>query len=261
MGFRKLLVGSALVGAASLLAPGLVLAEGTPLEPEAHGGEPVGMPPPGGGGAVPVEEQPQVQDQRAQGRGIEYGGHLLVGVPLHGVFSNDFGVGFGIHGRIGWELPGGFSIEANIGFLYLSALDPDATAYSEDVAGIGALYFGGGVRYAILNPSAIVPFVGAGLGLNYWVAGDSTAYQGRSGQVYCGSGVYCDAGDGRTYDQFSGLSLLANASAGIIYELTSDIAVEAGAQYNFQFTEGPFSSARNPRGGYLTIFAGGTLYY
>lgn len=244
------------------MVPAVALAEGTQLDPVAHGGEGAYVAAGTTGEPVPVTEQAPVYEQRAAGRGIEYGGHLLVSVPLHGVFAQDFGPGFGIHGRIGWELPSGFSVEMNLGFLYMVAQDPAAADYAEDVAGIGSLYGGVGARYGFLNPSAIVPFVGAGLGLNYWVAGGSTAYQGRSGIVYCGSDNTggCDAG-GTTYDTFGGVSLLANASAGIIYELTHDVSIEVGAQYNLQFLPGPFAGASGERGGYLTIFGGGTLYY
>lgn len=265
MGLRKLVLQGAVVGAASLVLPAIALAEGTQLDGTAHAGE-AGVyvqggyaPPPGG--EVQVVEQAPPQEQRAAGRGIQYGGHLLVSVPLHGVFAQDFGPGFGIHGRIGWELPSGWSVEMNLGFLYMTAQDPDAAVYVDEVAGIGTLYGGVGARYAFLNPSAIVPFLGVGLGLNYWVAGDSTAYQGDSGLVYCGSGVVCDAGDGTSYDTFGGVSLMGNASAGIIYELTSDVSVEIGAQYNLQWLPGPFAGASGERGGYLTIFGGGTLYY
>lgn len=268
MGLRKLMLRGVVVGAASLVLPAVALAEGTQLDAAAHaGGEGVYVqggvqagyaPPPGG--EVQVQEQP-VMEQRAAGRGIQYGGHLLVSVPVHGVFAEDFGPGFGIHGRIGWELPSGWSVELNLGFLYMTALDPDATAFVDSVAGIGSLYGGVGMRYGFLNPSALVPFIGAGLGLNFWVAGSDTCYQGNSGAVYAGSDVSCEDPSGRTYDTFGGVSLMGNASVGLIYELTTDLSVEAGVQYNLQWLPGPFADSSGERGGYLTIFGGGTLYY
>src|SRR5262245_52550847 len=93
-------------------------AEGTPLAPE---GETAG----GGGAGGPVTEEPG-EGQRAAGRGIDYGAHIVVAVPLHGVFADVLGTGIGVHGRIGWELPGGLSLEATLGYLFISVADYEA---------------------------------------------------------------------------------------------------------------------------------------
>lgn len=226
-------------------APGPALAEGFP----AAGGE-----------VAVVEQAPGEEGGRAQGRGIEYGAHLVVPIPLHGVFSDDLGAGVGVHGRVGWELPGGFSFEANLGYLYFSVLDYDLGSV-DDNDSFSSLYGGVGARFAVLNPSAIVPFVGAGLGFNLWFVGTETGFRGRSGQTYCGSDFSCTLAGHEGEGTFGGFGLIVNGAVGVIYEVTAQAAIELGAQCNFLATTGPFDHARQPHGGFLTLFAGGTLYY
>src|SRR5262245_53370777 len=50
-----------------------------------------------------------------QGRGIEYGGHLVVPVWLTEDLINNPGIGF--QGRVGWEFAGGFTAELIVGFM------------------------------------------------------------------------------------------------------------------------------------------------
>ncbi|MCC7543062.1 MAG: hypothetical protein IT379_42995 [Deltaproteobacteria bacterium] len=221
----------------------------------APGAEPV----PSAEGPPVAEEVPA--DQRAEGRGIQYGGHIVVAIPAHGVFAQDFGVGIGIHGRIGWELPSGLSLEANLGYLFISVLDNDVGGVDGD-DGMGALYLGGGGRFAFLNPSALVPFLGAGLGINLWIVPTETEFRGRSGQYYCGSDFACELVPGGSDETgFGGLSLLGNVSAGAIYEVTANIAIELGAQYNVVIVPGPFHAASGANFGYVTLFGGATLYF
>lgn len=231
---------------AGWVCPPTVLAEGVPLPPA--------------GEVQVVEQAPEGTETRAAGRGIEYGAHLVVPIPLHGVFSDDLGAGIGIHGRIGWELPSGFSLEANIGYMYMSVRDYDLGEVDGD-DGFNMLYAGIGGRFAFLNPSAIVPFIGAGLGVNLFYVGTETGFRGRSGQHYCGSDFSCTLAGMEGAGTFGGVGLLANGSVGVIYEVTAQAAIEAGVQYNVLVASGAFDEARQPNGGYLTIFAGGTLYY
>lgn len=182
-----------------------------------------------------------VQEEQRQGRGVEYGAHLLVPIFARTPFRNTLpGVGLspgiGIQGRVGWEFPNGFTTELNLGFAYngitgTSASNPALTNF----------WVGAGARYSFLNASALVPFVGAGVAVHFWTA------QFDDGFV--------------TIQSESELALGLNVLGGFAYELSPEIALEAGLQANF--TTASFSDVVNPveRSVYLTPFLGGTLYY
>lgn len=249
----------AIVGAAGALAAWVTCTASFARAEPAPGGE--GASAAVASAAAPAAAEPAPEDQRAQGRGIQYGLHLLVASPLHGVLAEDFAVGFGLQGRIGWELPSGLSLEVDVGYQGFGVQDYEVGGADSDDS-IGALYAGVGARFAFLNPTAFVPFVGAGLATNLWIVPTETEFFGRSGQYYCGSDFACELAPGGSGESaFGGVSLLGNVAAGGIYEITAKIAIEAGAQYSIVMVPGPFDQARGANFGYLTFFAGGTLYY
>jgi hypothetical protein len=210
--------------------------------------QPAGQPQPG------VQPQPVMQPTEEpsaqQGRGIEYGAHLLVPIFLTNPVTRvrvddattregdvDAGLGLGIHGRIGWEFGAGFSIEANVGGLFStvsgtivddgSSFDPQLTLLS--------FWLGAGARFAILNPSAFVPFVGVGAGVHFW--------------------DFCKDGDSTC--ESNSISVAVNGVVGFAYEISPFAAIEAGLQTNVAFPGDAFTETEV----YLMPFAGGTLYY
>ena len=188
-----------------------------------------------------VTEAPNAQ----QGRGIEYGAHLLVPIFVTNpvaVLDNgmttgaaDAGFGLGLQARAGWEFGYGFSAEINIGGTFNTMngeiggvdVDPDTSLYM--------LWIGAGARYSFLNPSAIVPFVGAGAGLLF--------------QSFCPNDApSCDLEPAAT----------VNALAGVIYEVSPYLGLEAGLQANVVFAN---SSVFVDTEIFLSPFLGATLYY
>ncbi len=181
----------------------------------------------------PQQQAPQEQPATAaQGRGIEYGAHLLVPVWL--TDEGALNPGFGIQGRIGWEFGGGFSTEINLGAMFNGYKDFDAT--------LSNVWLGGGARYAFLNPSAFVPFVGAGLKLNFW---------GACAVVDTGVGTETICSDERE------LTLGLNATVGAAYEIGPYFAIEFGANVDLTFPGDVFEESEL----YVSPFVGGTLYY
>jgi len=205
-------------------------------DPNAQYGQPQPQPQPGPHASANAEAQ--------QGRGIEYGGYLTVPVFLSALSSNGEIVanpGIGLIGRIGWEFGGGFTTELMLGGhanTVSVGLDSVLTNFT-----ITNVFVGAGVRYSFLNASALVPFVGGGLQLNFWGA-DSTL-------------------DGTTSTTNDFLGLGVSGVAGIAYELSADLAIEAGLRADFStnpknadgvelFAQGQFV---------LSPFLGATLYY
>ena len=233
----------------TVFAEGPVLAQPTQSQPAqgqgpvmAPEGQPVyyeEAPPPGTMEAAPPPPTAQ------QGRGIEYGAHLLVPIfatnPVavldNGVDtgSANAGFGLGLQARAGWEFGYGFSAEINIGGTFNTMngeiggvdIDPDTSLYM--------LWIGAGARYSFLNPSAIVPFVGAGGGILF--------------QSFCANDApSCDL-------EPAGM---VNALAGVIYEISPHIGLEAGLQANVVFANGDVFADTEL---FLSPFVGATLYY
>jgi opacity protein-like surface antigen len=215
---------------------------------------------PQGGGGTYYQQQPQqqpVQEETAQqGRGIQYGAHLLfpfyvtnplarntVTFPDGSMAAADISAGFGLglQGRVGWEFGYGFSVEANIGILFnLLHAQPDGTGETFDVEGtLWGFWIGAGLRYAFLNPSAFVPFVGAGISLNFW--------------------GYCP--DNAAVCESQVIGIVPNALVGFAFEISPWAAIEAGLQANFGVGADAVFAEAGEVEVYLTPFAGGTLYY
>lgn len=217
----------------------LILAAALLLPAAAGAQQPVAQPvyvaqPAPAQGNVQVVEEP-APDVRV-GRGIEYGAHLLVPIFLTNSVW-DFDPGIGLQGRIGYEF-GAFTVEGNIGFTFNSLSDFDGWAVTD-------IWLGAGARYSFFNPSAFVPFVGAGLALNFWgLSVDETGY-----------------GD---YSSTNGkLGLGFNALIGAAYEITAQFAIEAGVQGNYTLPGDFWYDGNGDKKGqfWLTPFAGATLYY
>lgn len=186
----------------------------------------------------PNAPQVQVVEQESyaeQGRGLQYGASLYVPIWLGGDLSDSnerladyFGPGVGIAGRIGWEMGGGLSFELGGGISW----NPDNYAFG-DVSLINA-FVNVGARYAILNPSRILPFAQAGVGINIW--------------NICSEDVCSDYNE-YTFGFFGGI--------GGIYEINMNAALELGVNFNL-------SSALDVTDGAqlgLSPFVGLTLYY
>jgi hypothetical protein len=183
-----------------------------------------------------------------QGRGIEYGAYLLVPIFLTNPSGRalDSGPiaaspGIGVVGRIGWEFGGGLTLELTLGG-HANNLSTDESGVTRS-ATVTNIFGGAGVRYSFLNASALVPFLGAGLQLNFW--GSDNASDGTVS----------------TTNDYAALGL--NGVAGLAYELSVDLAIEAGVRADFT------TQPKNPAGeaffeqGQLTLspFFGATLYY
>jgi len=182
----------------------------------------------------PVQQQPVEQAPR-QGRGIEYGGHIIVPIWLTEPSQMDIPIavspGIGIQGRIGWEFPGGLTTELNVGGMVNALVDYDET--------VNNVWLGLGARYAFFNPSAFVPFIGAGIKLNFWEFCDAEV----------GGVGACDAERQLTFG-FQGL-------VGAAFELSPFLALEGGVQVDATLPGNVFDETQI----YLSPFAGATLYY
>jgi hypothetical protein len=214
---------------------------------------------PQGGGGTYYQQQPQQQpyqeETAEQGRGVQYGAHVLFpfyvtnpltiaevdyGGPIETSEVNG-GFGLGLQGRIGWEFGYGFSVEANIGILFnllnAQSLESSLSGPADQV--LWTFWIGAGLRYAFLNPSAFVPFVGIGLSLNFWdLCADADAV--------CETNV---------------IGVVPNATVGFAFEISPWAAIEAGLTANMGLgADAAFGDAGDVEV-YLTPFAGGTLYY
>lgn len=184
------------------------------------------------GGVQVVEQQPaQAADTRQAGRGIEYGAHLIV--PIWTDSTLNLSPGFGVQGRVGWEFPGGLTPELNIGVMFNQWDIGDVLGVSVST-NLTNFWVGGGLRYAFLNPSAFVPFVGAGIALNVWNCSDCT-------------------------DSSARLTVSFNGLAGFAYEITQQIALEAGVQVNYSLKGEVFADGTTPL--WISPFLGGTFYF
>lgn len=228
----------------SLIVTALVLVVASPVTSALAEGPQDGQAPP----PVYVQAQPQgyvaPQQQVAEappdergGRGIEYGLHLLVPIFARTPFADSapglkLSPGIGLQGRVGWEFPGGLTTELNLGVMYNSVTDGSGFDTSVSLTNV---WIGAGLRYSFLNASALVPFVGAGLAVNFWQAQSDFT--------------------GTTSDTEAGLGL--NALFGFAYEVSPELAIELGAQANYAF-----ATARSVEHSvYFSPFVGGTLYY
>jgi hypothetical protein len=228
---------------------------------------PEGSPPPGQPGAPPpgqpimtpegqyveqqpppdgqyVEQQPVEEQSGAEGRGVEYGLHLVV--PIF--FKEGVRPGIGLQLRGGWEFGGGFTAELNIGALinsYGPVLQDELEARGDPEIGgrndgHSNIWIGAGVRYMFFNPSAFVPMVGAGVKLNIWNLCDN------------------DAGDGLICQGSSDVTFGVNGMVGAAYEISPFVAIEAGLQVELS---GAMRTFDRRVAMFLLPFVGGTLYY
>ncbi len=231
----------------AVVASLFVLSLATVAQAEGPQPQPYGQPQPGQPGAQPgqpqpggvqvVEQQPAEQTRQA-GRGIEYGAHLIVPIWVDSNLNLD--PGFGIQGRIGWEFPGGLTVELNLGVMFngssVTVYDPFSMTTTTASGNFNNVWLGAGIRYGFLNPSAFVPFVGVGLAINDW-------------------GASCDG----CIDSSREITLSFNGLAGFAYEISQQIALEAGLQVNYSLKGDVFVGDVTPM--WLSPFLGGTLYY
>jgi hypothetical protein len=107
----------------------------------------------------PVVEQGYV---RGQGRGIQYGAHIVSPLYLSTVAPSDGRTifpsgGAGLLARIGWEFPSGLTLEVHGGFA-VNGVDRPA-GFTDMSSVITRAEVGGGARYMFFNDTAFVPFV------------------------------------------------------------------------------------------------------
>lgn len=160
-----------------------------------------------------------------QARGIQYGAYLVVPIWLSDM-GDALDPGFGVAGRVGWEFSPNLSTELTIGYQFNNFDTGGAT----DSFSFTDLWIGAGLRYAFVNPYAIVPFIGAGLQANIW------------------SCDICDDGE---------VTVGFNGTLGFIYEMSEFVGFEAGAQFNATLEGDVFDGVQY----YLSPFVGVTLYY
>ena len=190
-------------------------------------------------GGVPVveQQQPQVPPDQRPSRGLEYGGHIIFPIYLGTVNVFDMSPGIGIQGRIGWEF-GAVTTELNIGG------QVNGIANAVEDASLNNVWVGAGIRYSFFNPSALVPFAGAGLTLNFW------------GITVCDD-MACLESDTRE------VTLSFNGLVGAAWELSPEIAIEFILQYNYSLPGNAFTDEDgDPQGiSWLSPGIGGTLYF
>jgi len=177
----------------------------------------------------PYEEAPQeeVEVVDAQtGRGIQYGGHILVPVWL-GDAADAYNIGVGVHLRVGYELGAGLSFEGGVGL--------NSNKYKAFDDNLNNLFLTGGARYAILNPSALVPFLQGGVQANLWKT--------------CAAKGNCSDNREFTIGYYIG--------TGLVFELNVNAALELGANFHGTTKGDVFDSSRF----WISPFAGITLYY
>lgn len=224
------------------LAPGVRAEGGGPtviMQPEQGTVQPqVGQP------VQPMQPAQPPAPTARQGRGLEYGGHLIIPIFLSNPIDTlpganiNTGVGIGIQGRIGWEFGEGLTLELNAGGTF-NPINGEDTVTGETVdlnASLLSFWIGGGARYAFLGASALVPFVGAGAGVYFW--------------DFCA--------EDRSVCTERELSFGLNAQGGIIYELNPFVGLEAGVQFMYLFANDQvFEEAELV----LSPFIGATFYY
>lgn len=177
------------------------------------------------------EPEPAPQPSADEGRGIQYGVYGVVPYFFDGAMS--LGPGYGFQFRIGWEFPSGLSFEFGWQIIFASGHTPITR---EDVD-LLSHYTTLGLRYAFLNPSALVPFIGAGAALSYW--------------------FFDPAGEGGTG------AITVNGAAGFIYEVSAQLGVELGLQLDYTLS-GDVGYFQDDYAGpqlWMAPFVGATLYY
>jgi hypothetical protein len=189
---------------------------------------------------VEQEELPEAQVVeegyvRGQGRGVQYGVHLISPVYLTEVRGNPGewlapGPGMGLHGRVGWEFPSGFTLEVLGGF-GVNGVDTrgGATGNVLTRAEVGA-----GLRYMFFNDTALVPFLQAGGSLRWF--------------------FFDWPSTGRQIDGV--LTAAVHGAAGLQIELSPYFGIEAGLAVDYTFAGDVFAE------GLVTLmpFLGVTLY-
>lgn len=127
---------------------------------------------------VVVVEQEQASAQivergyvRGQGRGIQYGAHLVSPIYVSTVEPArgrplDVSAGLGVLGRIGWEFPSGFTLEVFGGLAANGVTRPPGRDDLSDALLRAEL--GGGLRYMFFNDTALVPFVQVGASFRWF---------------------------------------------------------------------------------------------
>ncbi|GAB5542479.1 MAG: hypothetical protein RLO52_13425 [Sandaracinaceae bacterium] len=195
---------------------------------------------------VYVVEESQAEEQvvergyvQGQGRGIQYGAHLVSPIYVtdirRGVGGSEIlgaGGGIGVQGRIGWEFPMGFTLEAIGG---LAANGVDTLGMDDRSAVLLRFDVGLGARYMIFNATAFVPFIQVQAGLRFY-------------------NFEWTVGGGETDGE---LTLPLGGAIGAQIELTPFFGLEFGCAVDYSVTPGDWFAE-----GFVAVtpFAGVTLY-
>jgi hypothetical protein len=192
---------------------------------------------------VPQEQVVEQGYVRGQGRGIQYGAHVISPVYLSTVTPTNGRTvfptgGAGLLARIGWEFPSGLTLELQGGFA-VNAVDRPA-GFTDMSSVLTRAEFGGGARYMFFNDTAFVPFVQVS-GAFRWFWFD---YVNEAGAVTAAAA---------TSDTLTGA---VGGALGAQIELSPYFGIEAGVAVDYTFAAGPFDE------GFVAImpFLGVTLY-
>lgn len=177
---------------------------------------------------------------RGEGRGVQYGAHLVSPVYLSSVTpaaGRDVrvGAGVGLLARIGWEFPSGFTVEA---FGGLAANGVDTLEHDDMSNVLMRAEIGAGFRYMFFNETAFVPFVQLGASLRWhWFD-----YLDFANSVQAANG-----------DPTAAL----HAAVGFQIELTPYFGIEAGCMVDYTLWGKTFAEP-----GFVSLmpFVGVTLY-
>lgn len=184
-----------------------------------------------------MQQQPAQQEPATaqQGRGIQYGAHLIVPIWLSdpaGGNGESVDPGIGVQGRLGWEFPSGWSAEFDLGVMVNRVTFDSSLGLSDRQ--LDAVWLGAGLRYSLLNRTAWVPFLGVGLQLTGW------------GDDLCG-GSSCS----RKW------TIGANGIVGLVLEVSQFLGLEVGVQVMASSEGEVFKGVQI----IVSPLAGITLYY
>lgn len=189
---------------------------------------------------VPTTQVVEQGYVRGQGRGIQYGAHVISPVYLSTVVPSngsriDTSAGLGLLARVGWEFPSGLTLEVQGGFAVNAVDRPNG--FDEMSSLFTRAEVGGGARYMFFNDTAFVPFIQAG-GSFRWFWFD-----------------YVD-GAGNVQTVRSDMTGAVHGALGAQIELSPYFGIEAGVAVDYTFWGSVFAD------GFVSImpFLGVTLY-
>jgi hypothetical protein len=192
-------------------------------------------------GEVPEEQVVERGYVRGEGRGVQYGAHLISPVYVTSVQAEGtplrVDAGLGIQARIGWEFPSGFTIEVQGGLAVNAVPEADlemSNAFTRGEVGVAA-------RYMFFNDTAFVPFIEVGGALR-WFFFDWRTGPGEEGV--------------QTAGERENLTGAVKGAVGAQIELSPYFGIELGCAVDYTFAGAIFTDGIVS----VTPFVGVTLY-